>query len=412
MKIIVTTKNIDLNGFVVIKSLEKVDWGKVEVIIFHETIDTELNTILNLTEAAKHVEKTIYINKDLNNLYYVLFQGMMKGDIFTDEEFLDDAETLQYLIDNYKRTGMGVKPVNAEIEKIIQYLSEISTSNLEIVQRYLKSEVMQTSINKSLVSVQNTIEEKEELENQMITYFQQSLDFITEFMEDKKKQEESIQKLKTHLEDLEIKRGLGTESRKFIFPTYPVPNSVPKVLYIRALSPVIYLQSFMIAYLDYLKNERRKRVKMLIATPMLKLMIEKYKHLPNISPESVKTVSLNTSDLFVTHEPTSEVLNKFFNGKEDIYIVVDLMYGEPLLTGAKTVKVTAVQGVGDISKHGLDVTRTITPISGYSNGILIPRISGYHEMNEVQRLTTYATKVNSATKTGAYAKLDRLIEQI
>lgn len=410
MNLLVTTKSIDLPGFTTVKSLENVDWTNVETLIFHDSVDKELVDILALTKAREYVKKKIFINNNLKSMYFVLFQGMDAA-IYNDESFLDDIDILLYIVESYKETGLEVVSEEKDLETINRYISDIAGSGTDLVKKYLESEVMQSSIRNTLANIENSLSEKQEREIAMVSFFEDVLEFTDTLTTTQSDTSEKLQELQKYLEEVEMASGKGRENLKFIFKTYNVPNTVSSVLYIRALEPTIYLESFILSYVSYLNNDKRKRAKVLIAVPMLKQLVDKYRSISNLSPETVKSISLKDKDVFVTHEPTVEVLTKFFKTDLDVHIVIDLMYGEKLLTGTKVKTINSVSGLSKVFKDDLRQDRTITPITGMPSMIVIPLLSQYTTKSEVQKLNQYATeiakqKLRPNITATAYEKLD------
>lgn len=415
MKLIVSKEPVEnlTSDYLVVKSLEQVDWGTVDVLIFHSTVDSSIETILNLTKARNEVPKKIFINKELNNLYYVLFQGM-GADIYKEEDYLKDVEFLNYLIDNYNNTNLTIKSVDADIDKIAEYINELTTSNLELVVKYINSPVMQKNISTALVEVKNSTLQKQEQERQMVSFFEDALGIINDLKENYEKTGDKLREIEEYLEDVDTRKQ-GSDNKKFLFPTYKIPPKVSRVAYIRVLTPPMYLESFIQAYAHYVNNDLRKRCKVLIVAPLFKQVVIKYRGLPNISSESVRTVDLNSSDLFVTHEPTGEVLTKFFSSDVDLHIVIDYMYGDVLLKGIKVTQFNAIASWGDKDKYSLRSDTIITSIRGGADCVVIPSIPSYsaNSPSVVAKLSKYSKAVRqSAEKNNtlsAYEKIDRKV---
>jgi hypothetical protein len=158
--------------------------------------------------------------------------------------------------------------------------------------------------------------------------------------------------------------------------------------------------------------------KMLIAVPKLSQNVKKYNGVEfcRLAPDTINIRGIEQNNLFVTFEPKSMVMSKFFSMRADMFIVIDMMMGdEGLVKGAKVITLNAISGISDIKRFGLDQKRCIISPLGLSVNIVIPTLPGY-TFTQVPgkgavptNIQTKRGKYYERCKDGAYAKLDAFL---
>ena len=413
LRYIVSLEKREYDTFKCTQSLQNIEWDSVDALIFNTTKDSDVEAILAISKAGEKVPKIIYINNVLNSLFYGLFTGL-EADIYNDESMLQDEGILDFLISNYHETGMTVKSVNADVETIAKFIATVSKENAESLDKFLKNQILVKTLENSVKSVETSLVRTDEANVDMVKVFNKTSEMIGVLRENQDKTTTEIEKLSQYLEEVENKSHSNNNGAVIIFPTYTVPNIVKKVLYIQVLSPCIFLNSFIGAYQNYLQMTKQLKVKVLIAAPRLKQYIKKYGELTRLAPETIVTKGMANNNVFVTFEPKSNVLGAFFDYPADLHIVIDMMFNDPLIKGAKMVGLSAVSSLSDIKRFNLDAKRCIVPISGSTSSILIPRINGYAytKVNGKSVIANDNTKRSAyfeACKDTAYAKLDKLL---
>ena len=413
LRYIVSNEKANYLNYKCTNTLQNIVWESVDVLIFNASKDTDVEAILALSKAGEIVPKIIYINSSLNSLFYGLFTGL-NADIYTDESMLSDESILDFLVDSYHETGMTVKSVNEEVETISKFIATVSKENVKSLDTILNNQVLIETLKNSVKSVETSLVRTDEANGDMVKVFNKTSEMIQILKDNQDKTANEIEKLGQYLEEVESKKNSSASTGVTIFATFSVPNTVKKVLYIQVLSPCIYLNSFVGAYQDYLKMTKQLKTKVLLAVPKFKQYIKKYGTLTRLAPETLATRGMSNNDVFVTFEPKSNVLEAFFDYKADLHIVVDMLYSEPIIKGAKLVSLSAVTSLSDIKRFGLDGKRCIVPIQGAAVNIFIPRIQNYSYTkvgNQTKPTTAVAKKTAyfDTCREGAYAKLDKLL---
>lgn len=405
MRLIISTNSYSHQKYKTTKTFKNVDWSEVECLIFHSSIDSEVDIILEISKAGEKVKKIIYINQTLNSLFYGLFAGI-NADIYNDATMLEDETILDFLIDNYKETGMTIKSPDEDVETISKFLATVSKESAETLKKLVANASWLKTLEYSVNNVGTALVRTNEANTNMVDMFNRTADMITDLEESHQKTNEEIEKLSKYIEETEKRNSMGKQNTAFFYSTYQVPNTSNKVLYIKVYSPCRFLNSFIGAYQHYLKMDRQISSKILLAVPKLKNFMTKYDALPRLAPETVNTLNLDTlGDAFVTFEPKTAVLNTFFNMKSELYIVIDMMFGDNLLAGPKVIPVGAVNGVSDMKKFGVQPNRCIVSFTGLQANIMIPFLKDYTRASESARRTFYSEKC----KDEAYKKLNILL---
>lgn len=414
MRLVVTLDKHYYTDFTVIQSIQNIDWSKVDVLVYHSSEDNDVDTILEVSRAGEHVEKIIYINHEINSLYYALFTGL-KADIYDDESFLQDDETLEFLVSEYKNTGLTMKVPN--VEPIAKLLDIIASSSPEALAQKINNDMWRRSLESSINAVENALVRTDEANVNMVEMFNKTSEIIDTLQEGQLRTTEEIEKLSKMLKEIEAKTNKGGGSGTIYFPTYQVTNATPKVLHVRVYSPCKFLFSFLTAYQDYLKMNKQINTKMILAVPKLPQFIKKYEG-PEFCRLAVDTLNIRgieNHSLYVTFEPKNQVMSKFFSMRADMFIVIDMMFGEPLVKGARVVTLGAISALSDVKRFGLENNRCIISGGGLSSNIVIPTLSGYGYTSMPGKamvptnIQTKRGKYYEKCKDGAYMKLDNFM---
>lgn len=422
MRLLVSTEKYNYDGYKVVSSLKNIDFAKYDTVIYNNSTDEKFETILLLTKANEFINKIIYINEDINGLYYGFFSGL-DADIYNDITLIQDRDTLEYIVDNYKSTGMTIKKATDDVETLSKFVDSVSKENAETLDKLIRNALWIKSLESSVNNVENALVRTNQSNTSMVEMFSKAAEIITDLQESYEKTNSDIEKLRLEIEQKAVLQEPveKNQSSAFFYSTYKVPNTIPKVLYIRVYSPCKYLNNFIMAYQHYLRMERPSTSgqpftsKVLLAAPKLKQFLKKYEAIPRLAPETISTINLGSvGDFFVTFEPKPIVLNAFFDMRADLYIVIDMMYGDNLIAGAKVIPLNAITGVSDIARFNLKPQDTIMSFNGVSNSIIIPYIREYNSktVTESKKRNLYYETCKGVDDKGtakAYTRLDKLL---
>ena len=303
------------------------------------------------------------------------------------------------------------------VEPISKLLEIIASSSPEVLAQKINNDMWRRSLESSINAVENALVRTDEANVNMVEMFNKTSEIIDTLQQGQTRTTEEIEKLSKYLKEIEERATTSKGSGTIFFPTYNVTNATPKVLHVRVCSPCRFLFSFLSAYQDYLKMNKQINTKMLIAAPKLPQFIKKYEgpEFCRLAPDTLNIRGIENNTLYVTFEPKQPVLSKFFSMRADMFIVIDMMFGETLLKGAKVVTLNAVSGISDIARYGLDAKRCILSNGGMSSNIIIPTLQGYGYTTMPGRgyvptnIQTKRGKYYEKCKDNAYMKLDTFL---
>lgn len=401
--ILVTLNNYSLTEIKTIKTFKNINWEDVECLIFHSTIDSDFEIVKELSNLKGKVKKVIYINKNINPLYYCIFTGL-DADIYDSEEYLSDNDILKYLVSNYKETGMTMKTASSDLETLAKSIAAISTSNVESLQKLVSNDFWMRTLTTAVSNVDNAIVMSSQININVVEMLEESSKLITNLEKSNEVTSAELANLNKLIYEME-RKNLRV-STPHMFTTYNVPVTVPKVLYVKAYGECRYLKSFLMAYQHYLRMSKQYTSKILIAVPNLKLNIHRYRDIgTRLAQDSIDIVNYQASNIYVTHEPKKSIMDAFFNQQNvQIFIMIDLMMGDTLVKGHMVEELTAISGLSDIQRFNLKEHRCIIPVSAKASNILIPHINRYSGSNESTKRSLYFEKCATSFK-----KIDDII---
>lgn len=398
-RVLVSINNYDLPDITCVKSFKNLEFDKIGCLIFHSTADSDLETILALRNIKGVIPKVIYINKNINPLYYCIFTGL-NADIYDTEESLMDSSVIEYMIDNYKNTGFTIKSPSTDVETLAKGIATLSSTNIESLQKLISNDFWVKTLNTAVSNVDSAISRASEININIVDMLVETSKLVESLEMSNESTVQELEKLKEILAEVTKKEKPNTP---FIFHTYRVPATIKKVLYIKAFGNCRYLNSFFLAYQHYLKMSKQYSSKVLLVLPKLKQYMKRYNEIPRLARDSVNMINFRGSDFFITFEPQKMVMDEFFNQQGvDVFIVIDLMMGDHLLEGHMVKTLYALSGVSDLKRFNVRPQDAIMSIVSHPESIRIPHIQGYSEANEVTRRNMYSTRCAEM-----FARLDK-----
>lgn len=359
-----------------VECFKDVDIHSINCFIYHSSSDDEFTILKGLMSLKGKVRKVIYINNDINPLYYSIFEGL-GGDVYDDMEHLYDDDSIGFLIDSYKETGMAVTTPKADVSKLENYLNILSNASDSELQGLLKNDMWLKSLNLAVKNIDNALVRTDNVNTGVVSMLANATELISSLEEKYNYISEEVEQFKLTVREMEKKTKPATP---FVYPTVTVPVTVPSVLYVQSKSHCYFLNTFMLMYIHYLKMTQKKNVKFLLVIPKLIRLMEKYSDgFISLTNDSISVVNVKNSVEFVTSEPSKAVMDTFFNQQGvDLFIVIDLLYGEaPLVRGHMVHTYYACSTPNDMLRLDLSPERVITGIFGCKEGIVIKPITGF-----------------------------------
>lgn len=394
--VVISTQNLDIEGVTILDDLRVLDADNYDGIVFNSSEGSDLELVRYITALANSGKKIVYINSDINSLYYCLFNGI-GADIYDSEDFLADYDMLDYLLSNYKSTGMALKAPDGDLDIISNGVMAIVTKTSDEVVKLANNELWLTNINKAVDNLDIALQRNSEVNSEVVSVLNSVTTLLSNFEDNRKSTEKEIIELHKLVADYDKKQRPNTP---FMFSSYTVPVTVKKVMYIKTYGSCKYLLSFLSAYQHYLKMNKQYSSKLLVMQPKLKLHMQKYAHkkIPQLSKDSIGMVNLKSYDFFVTFEPKKTVLDAFFKENTNLYIVVDMLCGDVMLEGYNVEQFNALSGISDIDTYKLKPEKLISSLVGLPNNIMIPHILKYQDANEQSRRTFYFDRCENSYK--------------
>lgn len=405
MRYIVTKEELKVRGYNVVRSIKDVNIEDCECMIFNSSENSMVEDLLLLSTLKDKNIKSIFINDDIEPLYGIAFNGL-QGVIVKQSssmEILKDNEVLDYLVNSYRDSGMNAKTTSQEFESLVEcvkVLSEASEGDklVEVINNELWKKNLQAKLSNIDVAIAKA-NEKDTAVIQLLGKLSKMLDDVNRNNEEMAMQISALQK---SVMDMQIS---GARNNLNFFPRYSVSPALKHVLYVKEESTCPFLRSFMYAYMKHVSRVKELNFKMLVVLPKLKSVMEKYRSLPKLSPDSIKLVSIDSSDVYVTFEPTKAVLDKLFSSRDDGYIVLDCSYGDELLTGHTIVRLNAVSSYADMERLKLKEDRTIMSMITTERNIEIPYFKEYvTQKNDASKISLYVSYCKEQ-----YEKLDKML---
>lgn len=413
-----------------------------------DTVALHLSTLKGKVSKFLYINKTIdpllYVifsglSSDIYNYEDPLDSIDFLNDLISDygnsstslQQPTKDIATVRKVLDSFlggsdgKRNDLIARRVTSALENVSKALDMASTSNEQVIATLSNAKVMLDRLKDQYRSVQNDLLEAQEgvikIEKQYteeISSLQQSHldlntalnDLTSQHKDEIKQKEDIISALESKVKSLEIElqlentskselgRQLEIEQRKnttsttYIFPTINVPVSVPCVMYVEVFSQIPYLHTFMTMFQSYLKNLSDRRIisKVLFVYPQLKKYTDKYSNLPTLSLSGMTRIDeILRSDFYVTFQPVKKVLEPFFmQPNVNLYIVVDYLMGEPLLTGSRCIRFGATRG-RTVPDKTIPESHYFRSLSGRPDEIKVKHVSNYPKYNATERASKF-----------------------
>lgn len=384
MRVIVSqTLQDTYQEFVVVDNFRKIRELKgVDVLIIHTFAEEEFEVGVFINEFYRNgVKKFVYINKNPLEGVKAPLVGV-NGHVIEDEFFLEDEEELIALLDELdegdsENTSLAV----ASMDIIGDFIKRFE-ENDESIKAPLYLEQVKDALNE--LSTQN---EKQHLQlmsmgSTALETFEKASTIISNISKQRKVIEDKLNDLATKQQN-QPSRSFG--GGILFYPTYKYMG-VPKLLFIREYSHCRYLTSFILAYEHYLHYNKNKRVKLIFVHQKGQGVAKKYTDFTSITQESMYLDSLYDSEIIATNNPKSEVLKKIFSKPNDIFIVVDRLYGQQDIVSGRVSKLSAVSGKSDLKRFNIDVKNCIFPVVLNENAFInLPTIRKYPDGTDMRR---------------------------
>lgn len=403
--VVITTKDVVLEGYRVQRSIKDIDWKSVSCLVYNTSEDPDMTVILELSKAKNYVKNFIYISNNLSSIYYCIFQGL-NADIYDDESYMMDTGILDFLIENYKSTGMEVKGSSENLEILAKGVAAFASGNVENLQKLIDSPVLKKTLDNALVQVNTDIARSDGIGTDVVEVFSELNTYINNLLDRTAKTSAEIENLEKMLKTYESSPNLlGNKVGAVTYPVFTVPVHIQRVLYIKVYGHCNYLNSFLLAYQDYLTMVKQKKCKILMIQPKVELTMRKFKDIPRLARDSVNMMDFK-SNFYVTYEPLKMVMDAFFKQNAHVYIVIDYLGSkDPMVKGHMVRQMNAVSSTSEVEVFNLKPETVIASQVGYGESLILPRIKRYASSNKTTKLQMYSSQCMDR-----YERLDKLLD--
>ena len=400
--LLVTIDDYKLKGFIVTDTVVGVEWNNYDGVIFHSSKDDDLTVYSEIVKAKDKLKYVIYINSDIKPIFFSLFSGI-NADIYNNSDLLSDDAVVEFMVTQYGKTGLTIRSSAQDFESLNKSLKKVLSAEETDVRNFVKNRLWKKSVCEALATVDSSLARADQINSDMVQIIGQAKVQADKLMETNQEISEQLSSLQETMTDFTN----GVSTTPMIYSAYKVSAATKRVLSIKCYSHCNYLMSFLIAYQKYLKQIRGVDSRILLVLPNLPIYTTRYRELPRLAIETLGVMQNLNKELYCTFEPKREVMKRFFEGNNLLYIVVDEMYSNAIISsGAKVEKFCAVSGTSDLDRFDLDVSRTFFPVAGVNKGFVIPYIKDYAEKytNTPSKLQAYFTGCKSL-----YERLDDIL---
>lgn len=403
-KLFVTTGDYTPKGYRVVRSIANMDWDNVEGIIFNDSKDEDFIVLSELAQVRDRLKFIIYINSELKPVFYGLFSGM-NADIYSDSSLLEDEQILDFIVAQYgQNKGLTIKSPSQNFADLNRSLEKVLNTDARDASGFVTNKLWKKTVSESLAVIDTTLARAEQINTEMVQVIGRAKENADKLIETNQDITEQLAALNDTVTD--FTNGISTAP--MIYSSYKVSSSTKKVLSIKCYSHCTYLMSFLIAYQKYLKQTKMMDSRLLLILPNSSIYTARYQKIPRLATETLGTMINMPHSLYCTFEPKREILNKFFDGNNMLYIVVDEMFSNSIIgQGAKVEKFSAVSAMSDVERFNLNPERTFFPIVSMQGGFNIPYIENYST-----KYTTDPAKLSAyfgACKQ-LFARLDKIFD--
>lgn len=358
MNVIVTSNNIEYNGFVKVAFLSEVEAivGNIDFLVFHKSTETREEKVEYLTKLKNVVGTIVYIRdrEYMEQAVQMIVIGS-DGKYIDDEFFLESSEELNRLIINLNEVTemvqMGGVPVLSDFFN--RYLKEgksgFNSGYLSVVKQAV--ETMLSDYHKKDIELLKMSTTATEI-------FSNSTEIIHRVRTEQQKLRDAVEKIERAKENNNFTGQYSASGMQSIvyFPRVSYMKT-SNIIRIKEMGTSMYLISFMLGFREYLEHIRYLRPKLIVIEPVGKQYEMKYSEFPWVTQQNVKSMQGYYNNVVFTNYPSKEVLHKLLDDPDyDTFIVVDRLKtnNEHILNCKESLIRYAVSGDSIIKKFKLN----------------------------------------------------------
>lgn len=395
--LVISTRELSLKGVTIVDSIKGIEWGKWDYVVFNSCKESDSETLTQLTAIRDFPKiKVVLIGAEIQTLWYYIFTGL-DADIYEGLEYLEEQDIFEYLLDNFHNNKeMCVKNPTEGVESLGKFLTLFSTASSEEILETVNNKLWLSSLHEVVEYTHNSLIKTSDMGSEVLVLMSKTHEMVKTLEESQVNTMNQIVELQRIVKELtENVASPSSDTKKnapTIFSTYRVPLAVKNVMYIRVISEIPYINSYLVAFQHYLKINKQLNSKILLMYRKSKVDMERFSHLQTLAPETVGLIDNNYDKVAITYEPTKAVLDSWFKGsnKTNLFIIIDYLKGDSMITGHNVKEYYTVSGMTDMRKLGKDKKeRCFVALVGLAKNLRIPAITGYTSLKEKDKLSYY-----------------------
>lgn len=366
MKVIVSTALEDKYvNFVVVKDFNRVkELNGVDTLIIHRYDDTDFNAGVHITDLynkGSGIKTFIYINESPSTTMKMTIRGV-KGFCFEDEFYFEDEDELVALIEELdSEEGQEFAAAAPALDVLDDFVGAFAKGDDRVKTPLFLAKVTDSVKELSEITQQQQLQ-LDAMGTSALEVFYSASNLIRNM-----KSQNSI--IESKLRELEagLSNGGSSNRQQFqnsvqFFSQYTYRGSA-KVLLIREYAPCRYLTSFVLGYLHHLHYELNRRPKAIFVIAKGQGTSLKYDEWPIITNENMTLGSLYSNEIVATSNPKREVMKDLLTTPNDVFIVVDRLYGSVDIVSGRHIKINAVGSRSDVARYKIKPDETIFPVT-------------------------------------------------
>ena len=384
----------------VYRSIKDVDWSKVDALIYHDCTDSEVDIVFALNSVPDTLAVKLYVNSTINPILYTTFMRI-HGNVYEDESLLEDAESLDYLVENAGSIGNEVSSASDNLERFNSCVDAIKKADEALVRQLVTNKNWVATLNDVAQEMKNALVLDDKSNEYMRTFLNTVKQDIQQLETSQDATDAELTKLRKQIE------MMATKDRTLhAYGVYKLPVTVGQVLYIRCVGDVSYLTTFCEYFISTVKVRQHKQGRLLMIRPNTLTYKLQYKDYRTLEPETVALFDAGRAreTCFVTYEPVKQVFDKFFACPADFYVVLDYQQtgrnaiSSSIAANFKPCLAYSSVGMYNKSEKSVDIPKSrmfFTAIGPEGTNVL-PYIEGYCAMDNESRkkaLWTYTKSI-------------------
>lgn len=362
--VLITTENIVSNVCQCTNSVydNTIAWLDVDVLIYHKSLEegqiqnkestdvinksnkNEKNVLTKTRKIFEAVKRCIYIN-DINDIQPLLY-GLVKetgGYTYVIKDYIYDDSVLSYLIENYGNVGTEFDISDEDLQSWQDIIKGVLSGDISTLQKIQENTTVLEVLEEKTDVITKLYQISQKSNKEMLALLHKTDSELKELTTKLKEDTIEIEALSSKLTNISTKLSPTLKSTDIYIPS-ELPIIDKKMLYIKCVGDVMYLNSFLYYYASYSRTILKKKATVLLIKPDNYLYSLNYSHLKRVSPQTAQMmvqqviVDINKDNnmnkapiMWYTQEPTNKVFEELLKLPNDVLIVIDMTQSKEIL---------------------------------------------------------------------------------